>query len=481
MHSGPRSSESLLLSGKASAKRPANVDALQYAATVQPKAGGELVWSPRMTQTVAARHDVSLGVATIKGYRPAFGIYIAFLEECMPTALPNPFLNEWELVDKVRLLSLYLCWLNGDYIPESGTTSELRGVPKSEVSGLANVKRLSQGLSFEFSRVGASSDVFRDNGFLAVRQSYHMDPREMSKARETNLKLPANWEMLAYVADQHFNMIINNPLQLASFVSPPPLSSNTIGLDICMTGLGLWHSGINISRVGEYAYTGKGSADHAMRHEDISIQLTIEVTGGVCRGLLFPAEVRRYRLEVGRPLVPTDVEDVVLKLRSNKVDQLGTKTRITSIQPVSARAIKYIDMLLTFIEIKGGDLALEEPFFSRHHNGRFKRLTSQMVNDMWKDVGSHFSLPANALSSKSGKQMGIMALDSMAGGRAPPEASFHASASAQNHYRHPPNGVTGNNSVLNDESGGHSMEYIRHLALINYTNENEDVEEEDEV
>ena len=150
MHSGPRSSESLLLSGKASAKRPANVDALHYAATVQPKAGGELVWSPRMTQTVAARHDVSLGVATIKGYRPAFGIYIAFLEECMPTALPNPFLNEWELVDKVRLLSLYLCWLNGDYIPESGTTSVLCGVSKSEFLAwrMSNVYRKVYLLSF---------------------------------------------------------------------------------------------------------------------------------------------------------------------------------------------------------------------------------------------------------------------------------------------------------------------------------------------
>jgi len=469
----------LLRLRKASAKQPATVDALQYASTIQPKTGGQLIWSSEMTQVVAARHDASLSTATIKGYRPAFGFYLSFLEECMPSALANPFLGDWALVDQVRLLSLYLCWLNGDYTPDSGTTSTLLGVTKSEVSGLANVKRLSQGLAFEFARVGASSEVFKDSGFLSVRQSYHMDPREMSKAREKNLKLPANWEMLEWVAENLFDMIIANPKQLSLIVVPSPLSSNTIGLDICMTGLSLWHSGINISRVGEYAYTGKNSADHAMRHEDISIQLTDTITGGSCQGLLFPSEIKRHSDALGRRLVAEDVVEVVLKLRSNKVDQLGTKTRVTSIQPFSAKAIRYINMILKFIDIKGGDLALGEPFYSRYHNGRFKRLTSHMVNDMWKHCASHFNLPSNALSSKSGKQLGIAALDSMSVGRAAPEASFHASQSAQNHYRHQPNGATGNNPVLNDESGGHSMEYIRHLAQINLGEEQ--VEEMDTV
>ena len=44
------------------------------------------------------------------------------------------------------------------------------------------------------------------------------------------------------------------------------------------------------------------------------------------------------------------------------------------------------------------------------------------------------------------------------------------------HYRRQPNGATGNNPVLNDESGGHSMEYIRHLAQTHLGNE---VEKED--
>ena len=99
-----------------------------------------------------------------------------------------------------------------------------------------------------------------------------------------------------------------------------------------------------------------------------------------------------------------------------------------------------------------------------------------MVNDMWKHCASHFNLPSSALSSKSGKQMGIAALDSMSEGKAAPEASFHTSQSAQNPYRHQPNGATGNNPVLNEESGGHLMEYIRHLAQTNLGNE---VEKED--
>ena len=93
-------------------------------------------------------------------------------------------------------------------------------------------------------------------------------------------------------------------------------------------------------------------------------------------------------------------------------------------------------------------------------------MMSSMVNSLWGWVVKKYNLPERSLSSKSAKQMGIAILDSVQEGRAPPEASFHKSASAQNHYRHPAVGVAGTCQVLNTEGASFTLSAIGSMARL---------------
>jgi len=172
-------------------------------------------------------------------------------------------------------------------------------------------------------------------------------------------------------------------------------------------------------------------------------------------------------LRVARPLTLDDIEEAVFVLRSSKTEQLGGKSRVTSIIPNTPRSRAYLGRVLIWIRIRGGNQEDEGMFFLRTLEGREKRLMSSMVNFFWKVVAANFDLPERSLSSKSGKMMGIAILDSLQDGKAPQAASFHKGAAAQNHYRHPAVGVAGTCKILNAEGSSFTTEQIRSMARLN--------------
>ena len=125
----------------------------------------QLDWTEDMGKAVAGRVDAALASSTLRGYRPAFGIWLRFLKECMAKAYGNPLLVQWSIESQVNLLCLFMLWCNGDWAPETGTTSTVIKVNKSKSSGLANITLLSQGLEHEFLRMGASVAAFSSKSF----------------------------------------------------------------------------------------------------------------------------------------------------------------------------------------------------------------------------------------------------------------------------------------------------------------------------
>jgi len=445
--------------GKA-AEKAVSAEFKHIAAGLNNESQEQLEWTEDMVKAVAGRVDKALAPSTLRGYRPTFGIWLAFLKECMPKAYENPLLCKWAVESQVNLLCLYMLWCNGDWVPESGTTSTARGVNISKSSGLANITLLSQGLEHEFLRMGASVAAFSDKRFRRVKSSYHLDPREQSKLRDANMKLPANWPMLDWVTGW-FDKIVGSPSNLLKKYKGIVAAGEELGIDVAMTALSLEHSAIHVSRVGEYAYTGNGST-HMIQDEDVSLLLKNTALGN--GELKYSNEIPQLEKELGRELKAEDLEEAVFMLRASKADQLGVKTRVTSIIPNTPRAKDYLDRVLIWIRIRQGDRENETMFFQRRVNGRDKRLMSSMVNYFWGVVAAEFDLPERSLSSKSGKQMGIAILDSLHGGKAPPEASFHRGEAAQNHYRHAAVGVAGTSKVLNTEGASFTLSQISSMA-----------------
>lgn len=423
----------------------------------------QLEWTEDMSKAVAVRVDAALAPSTLRGYRPAFGIWLSFLKECMAKAYDNPLLWQWSIENQVNVLCLFMLWCNGDWVPDSGTTSTAIEVNKSKSSGLANITLLSQGLEHEFLRMGASVAAFSNKRFRRVKKSYHLDAREQSKLRDKNVKLPANWEMLDGVSSEWFDDIVALPRNLVEKYKGVVSKGEELGIDIAMTALSLEHSAINVSRIGEYAYTGNDS-EHMIQNEDVSLLVKKSALGN--GELMYSNEIFQLEAELGRGLNADDLEEAVFVLRSSKTQQLGLQTRVTSIIPNTPRARAYLNRILIWIRIKQGKHRNEEMFFQRTANGREKRLMSSMVNSLWRWVENKYNLPERSLSSKSAKQMGIAILDSVQEGKAPPEASFHKSVSAQNHYRHPAVGVAGTCQILNTEGASFSLSAISSMARL---------------
>jgi len=452
----------LIKTGKSKKREPVKAVFQHMAFTEENGSKGQMKWTQQMNGAVAVRVDMALAPSTLRGFRPSFGIWVAYFEECMPSASGNPLMRGWTTEAQVDLLCLYMLWCNGDWVPDSGTTSTLRGVSRSEASGLANVNLLSQGLEHEFTRMGAATEAFSSKRFRRVKSSYHMDPREQSKRRDANVKLPANWAMLDWVTEI-FDRLTADPEELEKFHTGLISEGKDRGVDIAMTALGMENSVINVSRVGEYACTGTDSK-HMLRMEDVSFWIKRQVSGR--DDLMYANELKSLQVRIGRILTIDDIAEAVFMLRTSKTEQLGGKTRVTTIIPNTPRAKAFLSRVLIWIQIQEGEQLNEDMFFQRAREGRTKRLMSFMVNYLWKVVAVKFNLPVNALSSKSAKQMGIAILDSLHSGKAPPAASFHKGTAAQNHYRHPTAGVAGTSQILNSEGASFSSEQIASMSRL---------------
>jgi len=420
--------------------------------------------SQREREMIAVRMDYALSGETLEGYKPAESIWLRFLKEKKPGLYTDPFLKGLGVIAIEEVLMVFICWLGGQMIDDTEPVDEDEGiaayVDTSTVARQNNIVVTMQGLAHLFMKNSGDTSAFGAKNVLAVRGSFRKSAREVSAIRIDNEKTAASWEMIEYVSSNFFDRIKDGDSESR------PVEAFKIGknktaekkLDVMNTALAVEYMVVNTSRISEVAHTGPAKGHdiedkHAVRDTDVHFMVE-DASGEGC--LVFSND-----LPVG--IKQEHILQLTMYLYSNKADQLGTKTRISTVTPDSERARAFIGRMLHWA-LARGVRASTDLFFSRTYLGKEKKLTSAMVNKMWDILEDEFGLPEGTLSSKSAKKLAAdMALKNSQGGLRP-EDTFHASASAQGHYLSRQNYGSGSSVVLVDGKQGLSTEQVKAAA-----------------
>ena len=218
-------------------------------------------------------------------------------------------------------------------------------------------------------RIGLEdTKIFDDASVLAARDSCRPDPRTVSLAKETRLRLPVPFELVK---------VLRMSLWL----------DDSGNLDRKMTYLGIMLAYCLCLRVGEYAHDSDSRGKHSIRNEDVYL---------LCKDL-----VQRRPWEFSEHS-KYEVVSVLLILRSSKVDNTG-RGRYEYIYPDSELHVEFLGDLIWWV--RNSSSKPEEPFLSRYQDVRgklsYKVLTREMITTALKEGATSIGLDSTRISSHS--------------------------------------------------------------------------------
>jgi len=209
--------------------------------------------------------------------------------------------------------------------------------------------------------------LFDDATVLAARDSCRSDPRTVSLAKETRIRLPVP-----------FDLVLALRVRLW-------LGDSTI--DSKMTYLGILLAYCLCLRVGEYAHDSDSKGKHSIRNEDVYF---------TCKDT-----IQRRPWEFNEQSV-FEVTTVLIILRSSKVDNTG-RGRYEYISPDTPLHVECLSDLTWWV--KNSQSAPGDPLLSRFQDYkgklRYKALSREMVSLALKEGATLLGLDESRISSHS--------------------------------------------------------------------------------
>ena len=286
----------------------------------------------------------AISAGTNRGYEPFEEVWLSFIESRFEGT--DIFLSGWGEKDKRGVLVLFV-----DY---------LRGQRMSVSVGMAAVRHLFRSHLEDVS-------IFADACVQGAREACRPDPREVSLAKEQNLRLPVPFELIVELRRKFWE--------------------GSRDVDDRMTYLGIMLAYSLCLRVGEYAHDSGTKGKHCMRNDDIYFLCE----DGVQRS---PSELRLSQ--------DAGVSSVMIIIRSSKTDTTG-RGRYEYVHPVTTLHQQLLVDLTWWARnsLSGSG----ENFLSRYreYKGRLshKVLTREMVSKALKAGATTLGIDASRISTHS--------------------------------------------------------------------------------
>ena len=271
-------------------------------------------------------------------------VWLAFLESHFENA--DIFLSEWEEKDRRGAMVLFV-----DYLREQKMSVRV---------GMAAVRHLFRSHLEDVS-------IFSDACVLGAREACRQDPREVSLAKEFNLRLPVPFDLIVQLRCK--------------------LWEGEYSVDSRMIFLGIMIAYSLCLRVGEYAHDSDNKGKHCIKNNDVYF---LCVDG-----------VQRFSWEL-RMNPSVEVSSIMIIIRSSKTDKTG-RGRYEYVHPVTSLHQQLIVDLTWWARnsLSGSG----ENFLSRYreYQGRLshKVLTREMVSSALKAGAVTLGIDAARISSHS--------------------------------------------------------------------------------